>query len=62
MNSYFDEKNLKILTCPEVIYGLNYLKELEIMNDKDNETDEYCKKCLNIFSGYICSPRGRQLK
>ena len=41
LNEFFDSKKLKTITQQDLLGGLNFLKEQQLMNDHENETDEY---------------------
>jgi hypothetical protein len=55
LNEYYNEKKYTKLDVNIIVDGLNYLKELEMMNDKEGETDDYCKFQFNNQSGCVCS-------
>ena len=43
LNVYLDEKKVPKIDERVLIQVLTYLKELELMNEQENESDEYCK-------------------
>jgi hypothetical protein len=46
LNEYYDTKKYTKLDVHIIVDGLNYLKEMEMMNEKEGETDDYCKTAL----------------
>ena len=43
MNEFLDEKKASKIDLNTLLLVLTQLKELELMNEQENESDEYCK-------------------
>ncbi len=43
LNEFLDEKRSQRIDMNTLLNTLTYLKELELMSEIDNESDEYCK-------------------
>lgn len=61
LNEYLDNKKATRIDLNQLLSVLTYLKELDLMNEKETEGDEYCKLNWKIIidSGCICSFGGR---
>ena len=44
MNLFLDEKKAPKIDERVLVQVLTHLKELELMNEQENESDEYCKR------------------
>ena len=52
LNKFLDEKNAQRIDLPGLLGVLTYLKELELMNEKENEADEYLDAFVALGGGY----------
>jgi Ca2+-binding EF-hand superfamily protein len=52
LNKFLDEKNAQRIDLPGLLSVLTYLKELELMNEKENEADEYLDAFVALGGGY----------
>lgn len=43
LNEFLDEKKSQRIDLNTMLLVLTHLKELELMNEQENESDEYCK-------------------
>ena len=43
LNEFLDEKKAQRIDLNTMLLVLTQLKELELMNEQENESDEYCK-------------------
>lgn len=43
LNEYLDNKKATRIDLNQLLSVLTYLKELDLMNEKETEGDEYCK-------------------
>jgi hypothetical protein len=43
LNEFLDEKKASRIDLNTMLLVLTQLKELELMNEQENESDEYCK-------------------
>lgn len=52
LNKFLDEKNAQRIDLPGLLGVLTYLKELELMSEKENEADEYLDAFVALGGGY----------
>ena len=46
LNEYLDEKKSVKIDMNTMLMVLTHLKELDLMTEQENESDEYCNKIL----------------
>ena len=49
LNEFLDEKKASKIDLNTLLLVLTQLKELELMHEQENESDEYCKSCPKGF-------------
>ena len=49
LNEFLDEKKSQRIDLNTMLLVLTHLKELELMNEQENESDEYCKFCPHLI-------------
>jgi hypothetical protein len=52
LNLFLDEKNSQRIDLQTLLQVLTYLKELELMSEKENEGDEYLDAFVALGGGY----------
>ena len=57
LNQFLDERKVPKIDEKVLVQVLTHLKELELMNEQENESDEYCK-CLGFYKMYSGCVRG----
>lgn len=58
INEFLDTKKATRIDLNTLLSVLTYLKELELMNEKDTEGDEYCNLLHTFLSDYSGCIRG----